>query len=799
MDGDMKRSVDGDMKALDLTIESAWRIRRLDPEAARAVCTRTNADCESIGHVDGMAHSLLILGLVDAYSSDHQSAIEKMMKAHALASDSKNHILHGRICNSIAMMLIIFGRYGDALEYLLSGLEHAHASDDPEMLGYLNFNLGEIFRQTPGMAGEGIPYLLEARQLCQNDPHPHCSAILMSLAKCYHQTGAHDKAFHYAGLALKFSESSDDLINKGSCYEILADLYQEHGDFDKSHHFCDLSFTIREVRNEKHSLAALHLIKSKLFCQEGRYDKSIEHAKTALELIQETDAHSQYGDIQLSLAKAYEAKGQEIEAGRAYKAYVEHITVRHPRDLENKLSLMSSQLKVMQAEKNAEIHRLRHVELKEKSEQLDIIHDIGKKITSSLNLEEIIETLYHHLKGVMPLDSFTFAEYHQGQQKLVFDVVFDFDERMPPVIVEMDNTASIGVSCINQKCAIHIKDTWGDGEPLTVTSDGSPNIRSLVYLPLIMDNIILGVISVQSTLPDSYSDEQVEWLHQVSMYVAIAVNNAKKSELLTSTAISLENTLNALQTAQERLIRTEKLAALGELVAGVAHEINTPLGIGITLTSYLTEKFDRFRSKTENATLTKSDCTSLMNTLEEVIPTLQNNLDRVATIVNRFKALAMNPAFMVLNSFDVQQTIQESLWNFQLTAKGFRHHVEILCESPIEMDGYPGALSEVIGQLLDNSHHHAFDAGVVGDIRIGVHKSEGNVTIRFEDNGRGIPEDLISTIYNPFVTSMQNKGHIGLGLHLAHNLVTQVLRGTIELDRSYKPGTAFIITLKSSK
>lgn len=270
----------------------------------------------------------------------------------------------------------------------------------------------------------------------------------------------------------------------------------------------------------------------------------------------------------------------------------------------------------------------------------------------------------------------------------------------------------------------------------------------------------------------------------------------EQAEILETTAAELQATLDDLLMTQEQLIKTEKMASLGELVAGVSHEINTPLGIGITIASFIENNLKSIQNQLLSETLSKKFLISAIEETLEANLSLNANLERAAEIVNNFKQVAVDQSYFECRTFNVYEYIKDSLVMLQPFLKEHCYEIEIDCDETLEIQSYPGALYQIISQLTLNAVTHGFRDISDGHIKIDVSSVQNHLCIRFSDNGQGILPEAQSKIFDPFYSTNKNKGNIGLGLHSLYNMIYLMLQGSIKLVESSCDGTIFEVRFK---
>ncbi len=259
--------------------------------------------------------------------------------------------------------------------------------------------------------------------------------------------------------------------------------------------------------------------------------------------------------------------------------------------------------------------------------------------------------------------------------------------------------------------------------------------------------------------------------------------------------------ISARRAAQEKLAQTqqqlsqaEKMASLGGLVAGIAHEINTPVGIGITATSALLDRGGRMREDLEGGQMRRSVLDNFLKAVTESGELILGNLERAAHLVQSFKQLAVVGTGGDRREFFLNAPIREILATRQsaLAAKNIVSKVD--CDTGITMLSYPADLREVIAELLDNALIHAFENAATGTISIEAAQNDSEVTLRISDDGCGLPAGCEDKIFEPFFTTRRGKGGVGLGLHVVFNLVNASLGGRISAGAG-DSGAEFLITL----
>lgn len=273
--------------------------------------------------------------------------------------------------------------------------------------------------------------------------------------------------------------------------------------------------------------------------------------------------------------------------------------------------------------------------------------------------------------------------------------------------------------------------------------------------------------------------------------VALDIGDRKRVELeMRKAKDAAEGALRNLRETQNSLIEAEKLAALGRLVAGVAHEVNNPVGISLTVASALERKTVNFTAEVARGELRRSSLTEFLETSRDASSQLVANLNRAAELIQSFKQVAADRNYSDQRSFDLGDLTEQVVMSLR---PGLRKHnltLNVDCQPNLMMNSYPGPYGQVLTNLFLNSVAHAFPDGKPGTVDIQVRESgKDNVEILFSDNGCGMSLDVRRRAFDPFFTTRRDQGGTGLGLHIVYSIVTNRLGGRLDLDSEPGGGT----------
>lgn len=280
----------------------------------------------------------------------------------------------------------------------------------------------------------------------------------------------------------------------------------------------------------------------------------------------------------------------------------------------------------------------------------------------------------------------------------------------------------------------------------------------------------------------------------------------RSSELIASNqeliAINTElfSTLERLQKTQNQLIQSEKVAALSSIVTDIAREISHPIGIAVTSVSYMEKELADIANKLNEGSLKKSDFEEFISEATIFIQTTARNLERSDLLIKSFHQISVDQISQEKRQFNVKHYLDELLISISPLLENNQHRVIVTCSEELVINSYPGLLTQILTNFITNSLWHGFDANFSGTIKIHFEQSENMNIMTYEDNGKGVPKDILDRIYEPFFTTTHGDlGRTGLGLYFVHNVVTQNLEGEIKCSSESGKGLSFVIRFPDFK
>ncbi len=258
---------------------------------------------------------------------------------------------------------------------------------------------------------------------------------------------------------------------------------------------------------------------------------------------------------------------------------------------------------------------------------------------------------------------------------------------------------------------------------------------------------------------------------------------------------SLEENLIYVQNAQESLVESEKMASLGRLVAGVAHEINTPVGVSITAASHLEKSTKDFLKLYHEKKVKESDFDSFIEVAKNSSTMILQNLERAGELITSFKSLSVDQSLGDLREINVKEYIDSIILSLGTKSQKSSYLIEVKCPDDFVIDIVAGSLAQIVTNLVENAYIHAFKDRDKGHILFEIKEQEGNMVLLYADNGRGLSEEEKENFFEPFYTTKRDEGGSGLGTHIMYNLVTQSLGGQIAFVTKLEDGLALKITI----
>lgn len=433
--------------------------------------------------------------------------------------------------------------------------------------------------------------------------------------------------------------------------------------------------------------------------------------------------------------------------------------------------------------------RIEHLEqllvYKERAEQLqEAILKISELGRQEISLEQLYETLHHIITELISTKNFFIALLDEQHHKI--QIPYFVDEKDGTFLKGREVELGKGLSSyvlktkkaqlLSNKDAINLVEKGEIDEVL-----GSIDFSCWLGAPMMLNGDIYGIIVVQSYSQDVLFDEQ-----ELNLLTFVAGHIAN--------AIALNKIAQERKLAQEELIQKEKMASLGGLVAGISHEVNTPLGICVTATSHLLEEYTLFKKRLEETNITQRDLESFLEDIHDAAMIISTNVSRASDLVRSFKQVAVDQSSNDVREFSLKEYIDGVLLSLKPKLKNTPHHITVSCPNNVEVNTNAGAISQIISNLIINALIHAFKSEQVGNIALTITPHDDKIDMTFSDDGKGLSEKNLEQLFEPFFTTRRGDGGSGLGTHLVYNLVTNALNGSIHAESEVGKGLTYFIS-----
>mgnify|MGYP003384748956 CR=1 FL=1 len=452
---------------------------------------------------------------------------------------------------------------------------------------------------------------------------------------------------------------------------------------------------------------------------------------------------------------------------------------QHQLQLESQVALRTAEMQ----DSNLHLQQA-NTELEQSAETLRQLGEVGRDITANLDADAVFEALHRHVGGL--LDTSVLVIYRADLDGTALESGFgrEGSQVLPTFRVMLNSPSSNAARAGRERREILLERKAGAGLALPIS--GSRMLTSL-YAPLIVGQRLLGVMSIQSRLENAYGERERMIFRTLCSYGAIALANAEA--------------ISALHQAQAQLVQQEKLAALGGLVAGVAHEVNTPIGNAMLALSGNSNAWQKLDLGLSNASLSKNDLQLAISEGLEYTGLALQNIKRSAALITSFQGIAVSFESDQIDEIDLRRYLPDVTSLVHADFEQFGHELELQVEENLKISVVTSALTEVLSRILANVLDHAFASGRPGKVVLSAQRNliHHTVEIVIRDNGQGIPAEALPKVFDPFYTSMSGSGgHVGLGLHVVYNHVTHRLRGRVNITSDLGHGTEVTISLPDS-
>ena len=823
---DKKAIPDKAINKIDELNQRAWDVHITQPKLGLELSTEAKNLSEKYSYEKGLAYAIRNMGVSNRYLSNLETSLSLSIQALDMFIKQKDKDGEAQAYVSIGAIYYYMGDYERSLDYFLKGLNNNEEIGNKEAQAYALNGAGYIY-STLGNNKKGIEFLQRALALSREIgvSHDLQPRVLDSMAVVFVNDGQMEKAYETYFECLKLSKQSSQKVNMGDALFGIGDLFLRQGRLDEAKDYFLQSLTIRKEIGYKVGEAESLLHLGKLFLKQEDTKHAEEYLLKSLTVAEEIKAKAVIYEIHEALAELFEKQDDTKSFVKHYKLYHKYKSEVFKEEQENKQKYLNIQNEMEKLQQETEINRLTNVVMKEKNEQLEkkteeleqsynsvsVLSQIGREITSTLNLDTILNTVYEKVNELMDASIFGIGIYKHEEGSIEYRLSIEEGKRYQPYHRQMSDKSQLAVWCIENKKDVFINDIEKEFSnylkdiDLTILTtaaleDGSmpKNPNSLIYLPLQVKDKIIGLISVQSYKKDAYTQYHLDILKTLASYTSAALYNAQSFE-------TLQNTLKELTITQQQLIQSEKMASLGELTAGIAHEIQNPLNFVNNFSEINKELIAEMNEEIEKGNLDEVKSIAIdIRENEEKITFHGKRADAIVKgMLQHSRTSSGKKEPTDINAL-ADEYLRLSYHGLRAKDKTFNATMETHYDESLEKINI---ISQDVGRVILNLFTNAFysvtekktlrqaqDDSYKPTVSVTTKKINDSVEIRIKDNGMGIPQKVLDKIYQPFFTTKPTGKGTGLGLSLSYDII-KAHNGVLTVESKEGEFAEFVINL----
>ena len=852
-----------DTVRVNLLNNLAYEVRRAKPATTDSLIKLAIELADKLNYTKGTGYALAIEGNRYYTKLKYKEGDSVFAISKQLLESVNDHKRLAYMLRTWASMKMDEGYHAQSLDYFLQGLKNANEAGDIKQavdikrtIGYLYNILGEFEK--------AIPYQTDALKQAESIGYKTgMSGAYNAIGKTYKTQGNYPASLeaYTKGLDIdrELKDSSAIAIDHGN----IGDVYERMGNYPKAFENIAvyLDFTKGKPQTEDRE-AWGQWVKGKAYTHSGDPVNGLKAGKYALELANKVGWRLYHREITALIAESA-AKLKQWDVAYEYQVlssnYKDSLTgkeiaqktamLQASLELDKKqaqIALLTKDKQLQVAENNREraflfatlgglatlivlaiimyrnnkqkqkanlllqkqkqeIDKKAHElsvqkdELQQSHSNIELLGQIGRKITSSLSVETIISTVYDNVNSLMDASVFGIGIYHDDTKKIEFPATYENGVALPAYtnsVYEENRFASLcfisGKEIVMGDLQTEYKNYLQD---VLVPKQGQQPI-SLIYLPLRVKEKIQGVITVQSFQKNAYTDYQVYMLRNIAIYAAIALENADSFEKLNQTVDSLKRT-------QAQLIQSEKMASLGELTAGIAHEIQNPLNFVNNFSEVNAELIEELEQEIEKGNL--DGARSIAKDIRENELKINHHGKRADSIVKGMlqhsRSSSGQKELADINAL-ADEYLRLAYHGLRAKDKSFNAKFETQFDNNIDkINIIPQDIGRVLVNLINNAFYAVGEKkkmstnGYEPSVAISTKKVSDKIEIRVRDNGNGIPQKVLDKVFQPFFTTKPTGEGTGLGLSLSYDIITKGHGGELKVETTEGEGTEFVIEI----
>ena len=850
----LKAHIKDDTVKVRLMFDLARESRRSDPKLRDSLLDVILNLSEQLNYITGKGLGLTIKAVRYYDLNDQKSATQTFGEARQVLESTGN--THGLIylLRMYANLLMDEGLFSQSLDNFLHGLKLSEEAGETAQASEYNRTIGYLYNLI-GDDEKAIPYQNTALKQAQSIGYKTgISGAYNAIGKTYKTQGNYPASLEAYTKGLHIDEELNVPTSINISHGNIGDVYERMGKFEEA--FAHLRPALFFYRNRPANTYEpwVEWVMGRAFTHSGQLDSGYYYGKHSYELslkrnyraylpemtylIAESAAKLHKWDTAykyLALSTAYKdtIRGQEIARkttmlqasyeldkkqteielqkaeNRKERAFLTMvlgglvsvivlaiILFRNNRHKQKANILLQQQKK--EIDKKAEELAVQKDSLEQSYRNVELLGDIGRKITASLTAETIIGTVYDNVNSLMDASVFGIGIYHEDTKQIEFPATYENGLALPAYSNSIYDENRFAALCFLSGNEIVMGDLQTEYKKflqnVPVPKQGQQPV-SLIYLPLKVKEKVQGVITVQSFQKNAYSDYQLYMLRNIAIYATIALENADSFKKLSQTVDSLKKT-------QTQLIQSEKMASLGELTAGIAHEIQNPLNFVNNFSEVNTELIDELQQEIEKGNLT--EIKTLAKDIKENEQKINNHGKRADAIVKgmlQHSRTSSGQKEMIEINELADEYLRLAYHGLRAKDKSFNAKFETEFDKNIgKVNIIPQDMGRVLVNLINNAFYTVGEKkkmsrnGFEPTVKVITRKIDDKVEIKVKDNGAGISQKVLDKIFQPFFTTKPAGQGTGLGLSLAYDIV-KAHGGELKVETKEGEGSVFIILL----
>ena len=792
--------------------ELAFSYQLKRPDSTYLLSQQAYELSRNIHYTLGEARSLNVMGISFTQIGDYAKGLKMFTQSLNAFIKMKNIRGIAVGMGNIADFYMQQGEWQNGLDKMKEGSVILETMPQPDQKAKATFlsNIGECFYNLNQVDSASF-YLNKALQLGKFYNLSVLSTVLYLLGDVAVAQNKSEQAKLFYKQSITYASKEESYAEMYEGYYRMAKLYQNSAQPDSSIYYAKLSLS---------------------FAQQGSYLKGVYKASQNLSVIYEgvnnaealryykvaaaaRDSLFSLDKVKQLLSFSFEEKqkNQQIEAaGVKYKNSIRSniligilfvfgilavFLIRNNRHKQKANIILHKQKNEIDSKANE--LEVQKENLEQSYNNIALLGEIGRKITASLSVETIIGTVYNNVNTLMDAQVFGIGIYHDDTKRIEFPATFENGKALPVYSIFINDDSKLAAKCFISAKEIVVGDLRTEYS-LYVQNISSPSQGdqpvSLIYLPLTINKKMLGVITVQSFQKNTFSDYHLYMLRTIAIYAAIALENADSFNNLNITVDNLKKT-------QKQLIESEKMASLGELTAGIAHEIQNPLNFVNNFSEVNTELIDEMQQEMDKGNF--ANAKTISNDIKENEKKINYHGKRAGDIVKGMLQHSRNSSVAAKELTDINKLADEYLrlayHGLRAKNKSFNANMTTDFDQSIgNINIIPQDIGRVILNLITNAFYVVDEkkkSGIEGyqpTVSVSTEKLGNNILIIVKDNGNGIPQKIADKIFQPFFTTKPTGQGTGLGLSLSYDII-KAHGGEIKINNKQNEGAEFIISL----